>query len=526
MTKPHQRRAAVNAADVVVTGAHGLVLGLAAIVPIVALADAALWLWTPSGRRVAAGALNLARWLHLLGNTAIVTGVATALAVGVALVLGFLIARTDLPGRRVLAAVLVLGACLPVYVLTVAVFAAVPLGRWSGSCLAAGVLHGVFATPLATLVFAAAYRQVDTSLEEQARLDAGAWRVWRHVTAPLTAWAIAAVLLIVTLLVGADITVTDALIVRTFAEEVYTQYQAHLTSGPAVLTALPMLLLAAGLLAVYQRGLGERVESCAALPRHPYTFALGRWRYVGLATSGVLVLAPSGAALVLLAGKIEALGRMPAAFWSVKPELDLSLLLGAAVATMMVGVSVGIGVLWRRGGWTACGIGAALVLLMAAPAPVVGISLIWLCNRPGWLGAVYDSPAIIAVGHSVRFLPFAVLLLTPAVRRVARELILAARIDGCGWTGVWRHVYWPAAWCDAALAWLIVMILSFGEVAIATLVAPPGATPAAVRAFTLLHFGVYEDLAVLALAAVVYLLAPWLLLLAVWRWRSRGLEAV
>ncbi len=40
----------------------------------------------------------------------------------------------------------------------------------------------------------------------------------------------------------------------------------------------------------------------------------------------------------------------------------------------------------------------------------------------------------------------------------------------------------------------------------------PGWTTASVRAFTLMHFGVYRDLAVLALASVGCILFPWLLL--------------
>jgi ABC-type Fe3+ transport system permease subunit len=45
------------------------------------------------------------------------------------------------------------------------------------------------------------------------------------------------------------------------------------------------------------------------------------------------------------------------------------------------------------------------------------------------------------------------------------------------------------------------------------LLVPPGSETVSVRAFTLLHFGVYRDLAALALVSVATILVPWAVLL-------------
>jgi iron(III) transport system permease protein len=147
--------------------------------------------------------------------------------------------------------------------------------------------------------------------------------------------------------------------------------------------------------------------------------------------------------------------------------------------------------------------------LLALPAPVVGISLAGLLDRPGVWGAIYDSPAIVVLAYLVRFLPMGVLLLVPGVQRIPQELEWAARLDGCDGPRMHWHVTWPAVRADAAVAWLVVVILCFGEVAATVLVVPPGWETAAVRAFTLLHFGVYRDLAVLAVLSVACILLPW-----------------
>jgi iron(III) transport system permease protein len=155
---------------------------------------------------------------------------------------------------------------------------------------------------------------------------------------------------------------------------------------------------------------------------------------------------------------------------------------------------------------------------LAVPAPVIGISLISLLNRPGVAGWIYDSPLVIVAGYFVRFLPVAVLLLMPAVQRVPRELEQAARVDGCDWVAEHWHIRRPALLKDALVVWLIIVILCFAEVGATVLLAPPGWATASVRAFTLIHFGVYRDLAVLALLSVAFILLPCGLLL----WFLRG----
>jgi ABC-type Fe3+ transport system permease subunit len=102
---------------------------------------------------------------------------------------------------------------------------------------------------------------------------------------------------------------------------------------------------------------------------------------------------------------------------------------------------------------------------------------------------------------------------------------MAARIDGCNWLELQRYVYWPAVINHAAIVWLVVLILCFGEVGTTVLLAPPAWPVASVRAATLIHFGVYRDLAVLALLSVVYIVLPWLLLVYLVRRTLGGTHA-
>ena len=74
------------------------------------------------------------------------------------------------------------------------------------------------------------------------------------------------------------------------------------------------------------------------------------------------------------------------------------------------------------------------------------------------------------------------------------------------------HVRVPAVLPDAVLAWLVVAILCFAEVGATKLLDVPGWETASVEAFGLIHYGVYRDLAVLALLSVAFILLPWVML--------------
>lgn len=509
-------------ASAALAGGHVLALAVALIAPGVAVVDALV----AAARRDPHGELavlaDLQRWRLLATNSAIVVGVALLTAGIVGGGPALLIARTRWPGRAVLTAGALLAACVPVYVSGVVLFAAVPAYAISDSAVVAGVLYGLVCTPLVALLAGMAFRATDRALEEQALLDAGAPRVLRHVTLPQARWALVVIGAIVIVLVGTDFTLTDLLIVRTFAEEVYTQYALDNRHIGPLLTALPLfvVLLALALAAQARyRLLGEQSSGHAGAP--PREFELGRWRPMAGVGTVVLLLALVGGPLLLLGWKVRSLEGLAGVVAGLGREVlntaGLAMLGAALVVLPAPGLAYHL-VRGRRFRWPVI---VALLALLALPAPVVGISLIRVLNNHafGWL---YDSPFVLALGYYVRFLPVAVVLLVPAVRRIPRAVEDAARVDGCDGPALAWHIYRPLLLRDIAVAWLVVLILCFGEVGTTVLLAPPGWPTVSVRAFTLLHFGVYRDLAVLALLSVAAILLPWALL---WGLLRRGSAA-
>lgn len=502
-------------------GLHVLALLAALAVPAYAALEALRALFDPTGPEHAATLATLGRWPALLWNTAQVCGVAVVSAGLMGGLLGLLATRTDLRGGRVLIGAALFMACVPVYVSTVVIFsfrAAYQLAN-PPSAVACGLMYGLVYAPLAVLVLGAALRATDRDLEEQTLLDAGPWMVLWRVTLPQAGWGVAATGMLIILLVATDITITDVLAVRTFAEEAYTEYALGRSRAGPLLSAIPVVIVLAAMLVGLQvryRLVGE--HSPWQFGVRPRIIRLGRWRRVGGVACGVLVGVGLGGPVALLGVRCMPLNGLGAAIAGVQRELWTSAVLAISGATVVVLPAMGLAWSVARGGWLRWPLSATIVVLLAIPAPVVGISLISILNRPGLLGGIYDSPVAVVIGHFVRFLPVGILLLIPAVQRVPREVELAARVDGCDWLQEHWHIRWPAVAADVALAWLVVAIFCFAELGTTVLLVPPGWTTASVRFATLIHWGVYRDLAVLALLSAGFILLPWALLL----WLLRG----
>lgn len=455
------------------------------------------------------------RLLVLLGNSLAVAGATVGVALGLGAPLGFLCFRTDLPGRRAWVLAAILGACVPVYVTGTAWMALLGAAFWftldagPAKVMAAGWLQGLAYVPAATLVCGMCFAAVDRKLEELARLDVGGFGVFRRVSLPRGAWGLAVAGIVVMVLSFTDITISDILLVRTFPEESFTQFQLQGEPWAAAALALPVIVLLAGLglvgwRLVQRHGLGADGEA----QRPPEVFKLGHWRWPLAGLAGVLALlffAVPFVALVLALGRPAALLH---AWRATSREVLYTLTVAPVAATLCAGLAlVGGWAVLRlpRGRWAVI---AGMLLLLATPAPVIGMGLVFLLNRPGVWGRICDSRAVLVWAGVARAAPFALLACLPALRRIPAALEDAARAEGASWLQRLRLVVVPLAWRAILIAWLLAFILVAGEIGASVIAAPPGHTVLSIRFFTLIHYGVYPDAAGICLILLLGVVLP------------------
>jgi iron(III) transport system permease protein len=112
---------------------------------------------------------------------------------------------------------------------------------------------------------------------------------------------------------------------------------------------------------------------------------------------------------------------------------------------------------------------------------------------------------MVVMAQSLRTLPYALLILWPAVRWLPRESIESAELDGLGPWGVVRAVALPLSRRALLVAWFVVFVLGFGELPATNIVQPPGTITITFLIWTLLHTGVESHLAGVALVMLAVL---------------------
>jgi len=488
-----------------------------------------------------------ARTGTLLLNTLLLAGGTCAIGLPLGTVLAWLLARTDLPGRRAGMVLIGLMLFVPLYLQTAAWQAGFGIQGWCTQMTDAPALldgfrgaiwvHAMAAVPWVVLIVGVALRLIEPELEEQALLDGSAMQVFCHVTLRGTLPALGLSVLWVAIVTAGAITVTDLFVVRTFAEEIYTQSASGVGLLDAPLgmlpgTALTGCLLMLGLLLCARLMPKQRPITF----RRRRVFALGPWRVPVAVLAVVVVFVLVGVPLGSLCYKaglqttltqgtwmqnwslLECLKTVALSFVQFRREFGWSLGIGSLAA--LGAVAGGILLAWfaRRGGPRALPALLTTAACLAVPKPLVGLGIVVLLSRPGlppltWL---YNQSILAPwLALFVFGLPPATLIAWHALRTLPQEMLDSAAADGAGsLTQLWR-VAIPYRLPAVALAWVVALAVALGELGASVLVVPPGVTTLSIRVFGMLHSGQQREvagisLALLAVFAVVAMVAVWL----------------
>lgn len=504
-----------------------------------------------------------ARSRGLVQNTLWLVGATLLFSIPIGTALAVALVRTDAWLRRTVAVALGIMLVVPLYLdaaawdagfgdagwftaLTAAPYAPGLLSGWR----AAVWVHSLAAIPWVVLIAGIALRYVEPELEEAALLDASAWQVLWRVTLRRTLPAIGVAAVWVAVGVATEMTVTDIFQtpgngLRTYAEEIYTQFALGVEPGPP-----PGVMLGVGLTACLAAcGLTLCLAAATWTPptaRKPLVFRLGPWRWVvslALAVCGAAIFGVPLVSLIVKAGVtvapasggfergwsiIELLkiaGSTPGRFrW----ELGWSALMAAVAASAVLLVALPLGWLARRRDRT--GIAARVVAValaaaaLAAPGPLVGIGLIMIFNHPGWpvLNFLYDYTITApAIAQAIRAFPLGMLIVWHALNTMPADLLESAELDGAGVAARLVRIVLPLRWPALVLAWLAAFVVAIGELSATILVVPPGVATLGVRISQLLHFNNQDKLAglcLLLMAGAAVLAGGLMVLLA----RSRG----
>ena len=411
---------------------------------------------------------------QLLWNTIRLSVVVTALCAVIGTGTAWLTERTNLPGRRVWAVLLVVPLAIPDFV--------VSFGWASISTDVAGFRGAVLVMtlsvyPLVYLPVAASFRNADPTQEEVARgLGAGRIKTFFRITLGQAKVAILGGCLLVVMVLLAEYGAFNILGYQTFTTEIFTEFQQLFDIASAcalslVLVALSLLVLGADALG-RRRGRVSRASRTAqrAVPLH----RLGLW------TAPVLLL------LCLLVGLALGVPVGSAAYWwaqgTNQPFQGTSLLsatgytaaYSACAAALATAMALPVAILAvRRGGRVAHLVERSTYLVLAIPGLVIALSLSYFSNRYG-NGIGYQSAPMLVVAYAIMFFPLALVGVRTSVAQAPAGLEDVARSLGQRRLAVFWRVTRPLVTPGLTAAFCLVFLSAVTELTATLILVPTG----------------------------------------------------
>ena len=471
----------------------------------------------------------------LLNSTVYAAG-SSLVALTLALPIGIALARLRLPMRPVLLGLVVATAAMPLYIYAagwMGIFDATPGGEVARGWPPAG--GGVRALPMAVWINGCAKMPIGILLtliclwgqnaeeEEAAWLDTGRMGVLVRVILRHAVEGMLVAGCSILCLALSEIAVTDMLSIRTLAEEVYIGYQLTMDSRRSmVMIVAAFLPVVVGLIIPLAHAIPKVLISHDISTQHAsrvFQNLPGLFRWATATFIGMVLLALNIVPLLALLSRMPPVGALAGKILSIGPELALSCMTALAASILAVALAFPLVTALRNARAT----NALTVLAVAGlfvPGCVTGIGLVHLFNRPGLLGLFYDSHGILVLAQAIRVLPIAVLLLSAFTRVYSTALRDMADVDGAAWYQELLWVRIPVLWRPMALTCLICMVWCVGELDASLIVCPPGTTTLPIRIFTMMHYGIYGDVAMACLLLSCLIVAIAGLLWVVWRRRA------
>ena len=371
-------------------------------------------------------ALFRPRVADLLGNTLALVGTCLLGCVLLGVAAAWLVERTDLPGRRVWAAILVAPLAVPAFVNS---YGWASLWPQFEGLPAATTITVLSYYPFVYLPVAAALRGLDPVLEETgAALGLGPVRRFVRVVLPQLRVAILGGGLLVGLHILAEFGALQMIGYETFTTVILVQFQSTFNGAAAVMLA--GVLVACSLLFVTLELLARggaryaRVGAGAARPAVPVRLDLARWPVVAV-LSGLLIAAVGVPAYAV------------ARWWSYDAGIDSELiaalfstlrfgLIGAAVTTLAALPLAWLAV--RRRNLTSAALEQCAYLTSSLPGVVVALALVTLTVR--WTDSLYQTTAVVAACYLMLFLPRSLVNQRAGLAQASPDLDDAARALG------------------------------------------------------------------------------------------------
>ncbi len=445
---------------------------------------------------------------ELLWNTVRLAVVVATLCAVIGTGAAWLVERTDLPGRRVWAVLLVVPLAIPDFVVSFgwASISTAVSGFWGA------VLVMTLATyPLVYLPVASSFRNADPAQEEVAHgLGAGRLRAFWRITIGQARVAVLGGSLLVVLVLLAEYGAFEILGYRTFTTEIFTQFS--ISFDVAAACALSLVLLVLGLVVLagesLARGRVRVSRSDRMAQRAVARYRLGRWKVPVV----IAVLALVGLALGVPVGSASY-------WWAEGPEHVLqgvsiaraagyTALYGGCAAALSTVMALPVAILaLRRRGLYRLLLERSTYLVLAMPGVVIALALTYFSEQYAG-GLWYQTAPMLVFAYAIMFFPLALVGVRASVAQAPPQLEQVAQSLGRGRLAVLVRVTLPLVTPGLAAAFCLVFLSAVTELTATLILVPTGVQTLATQFWSYQQNLAYGQAAPFALLMIAIAAVP------------------
>ena len=385
--------------------------------------------------------------------------------------------------------------------------------------------------PLVFLLMSAAFRNMDTSLEEAA-LTAGSstFQTFCRVTLPLMRPAMFSVLLI-NFIRGIEAFEVPALIgvpakISVFTTKIFLAiHQFPSDFGLAGAYAVTLLVISTAGVMIYGRitRREERYATVTGKGYRPRVIDLGVWKYLTLAVSfAIFFLAVILPVFVLLWSSFipyygvpsrELMDKMTWANYHYILNYPLALTAFKNSFYLSVGSATLVMLLTSIIAWVTVKTklpGRALLdnmtfIPIAMPGIVLGVSLIWVyLTLPI---PIYGTIWVLLLAYITKFMPYGIRAASASMIQINKELEEASLTAGGTWFQTFRKVILPLLMPGFTAGWIYISIIALRELSTSILLYSYNSTVLSIMAFDLWEGGQYTYVCALGVLMVLLLIA-------------------
>jgi iron(III) transport system permease protein len=447
---------------------------------------------------------------ELLWNTVRLTVVVTAACAVIGTGAAWCIERTDLPGRRVWAVLVVVPLAIPDFVVS---FGWNSLWTWAHGFRGAVIVMTLAVYPLVYLPVAASLRSADPGQEEVARsLGSGRVKTFARITLGQAKGAIGGGCLLVALVLLAEYGAFEIVGYQTFTTEIFTEFNGYSLAASCalslVLVLLSLLVLAGeGML----RGRGRVSRSGPMVPRRSPPQRLGWTRWPVLALFAALVLlalgVPVGSTLYWMAA-----GLPPAlaggANVSLLDAAGHTALYGGAAGVLATVMAVPVALLAiRHSGRMRHLLERSTYLVLGMPGVVIAFALSYFTERYA-AGFGYGTSMLLIACYAIMFFPLALVGVKASLARAPVSLDEVARSLGQRRLAVLLRVTMRLAGPGLVAAFCLVFLSAVTELTATLLLIPTGTQTLATQFWAYESNLSYSQAAPFALVMIIVAAVP------------------